>query len=72
MQELAPMSLSAIQWEITALPVTKLKKLAQKVGFPRYSRMGTDELRKAIKKRVDPDSDCFDINMLNKVHEELR
>ena len=71
--ELPPMTIPEIKWEIMCMNCTRLRKLAQKVQFHRYSMMKSDELRSALKDAVSPDkSQVFDLELLNRVHEELR
>ena len=73
MNALPPMTIPEIIWELQAMNYARLKRVARAVKFPRYSRMNGAELRRAMNGAVDPDkSETFDIDMLNKIHEELK
>lgn len=72
-RELPPMTIPEILWELQAMNDARLKRVAKAVKFPRYSRMHPVELRAVMIATVNPErKETFDIDMLNKVHEELR
>ena len=67
------MTIPEIKWELSGMNCTRLKKTAKAVKFPRYSQMSSFELRNAMINTVDPEKkQTFNIDMLNKIHEELR
>jgi len=73
MNQLLPMTIPEILWELSAIPSNKLRNVAKSVKFPKYSTMKTNELRFAMINVCDIDKPkSFNINLLNKIHKVLR
>jgi len=67
-----PMSLPEIQWELLAMNISQLRKLAESVKFPRHTRLKGDALRREVINTVTTGHEKFNDKILNLIHEELR
>ncbi len=73
MNQLPPMTIPEILWELSAIPNTKLRKVAKMAKFPKYTTMKTMKLRNAMVDACDVDKPkTFNVQVLNRIHEVLR